>query len=109
MRLALRDGLWVEMREHITHGEDKELRRLRVKTREDLGSLAGEPDTRAMQMFVTATNIPGLDLADPASFDRLDHDLADRIIEAIVPLYQGATVPNAPTPSSSDSGPSATS
>lgn len=106
MRLDYPDGQWVELRERITHGQDKEIRRARVRARDD-PSTAGDGDTVALRVFirdwrVLDVNGEPIALTDPDAIERMPMDVADSVLGAIIPLYTAVTVPNPPTPSSSD-------
>ena len=106
MRIDLRDGQWAELRDRISHAEDKQIMRSRRKVRDDPETV-GETETIALRIFVRAWSVNDTDgnaipLDAPDAIDRMPSDLADELIGLILPiLYPAATVPNAPTPPSS--------
>lgn len=111
MRLELRDGQWAELREHITHGQDKEIQRSYVAARHDPPAVV-EVQTTFVRLFVKGWNVLDpdgasipLDAAD--AFERMPADLADQIFSKAQDLYKAATVPNPRTPPSSGDSPSA--
>lgn len=114
MRVDLRDGQWVELREHITHAQDKEITRATRAARAEPIERAGEADTTALRVFIADWEMKDPDgrsipLDDGDAIDRMPSDIADQLIGLITPiLYPQATVPNSPTPSSSSDSPSAT-
>jgi hypothetical protein len=107
MRIDFPEGQWVEVRERITHGQDKEIRRARVRVRDDPEHTSGEDVTVALRVFVSAWSVKDVDgipiaIGDLDAVDRLPMDIADPLFETVATLYLGATVPNPPTPASSD-------
>ena len=105
MRIDLPDGQWAELRERITHAEDKQIKRARRKAR-DNPEETWDDLTVALRVFVTAWNVRDLDgqpidLSAADAMDRCPMDIADILAEPIITLYSGATVPNEPTPPSS--------
>jgi hypothetical protein len=100
MRVELRDGQWAELRERITHGADKRIRR----AEDSVGR-----QTQLLREFITAwkMNDPdgkAIELSDEDAIDRMPEDLADELVGDASKNYGRATVPNAPTPPSSGSG-----
>lgn len=104
MRVELRDGQWAELRERINHGADKRIRRAYiVSNREDVV----EAQTVKLREFVIAWAVNDPDgkpipLEDPDAIDRLPEDIADVLSEEADKHYGRATVPNPPTPPSSE-------
>ena len=97
MRVELRDGQWAELREHITHGDAKTIRR----ARDDEGEL----ESAIVRVFVKAWNVVDLDglalaLDAPDAIDRAPSDVVDTLMLAAAELWTAATVPNSPTPPS---------
>lgn len=106
MRVELPDGQWADLRERITHGQDKEIRRARARVRENPEEAAADDVTVALRVFIRDWHVNDVDgnpivVTDADAMDRLPADFADVLIGAILPLYAGATVPNSPTPPSS--------
>ena len=112
MRVELRDGQWAELRERITHGQDKEIRRARVHTRLNLEEAAADDITVALRIFIRDWHVLDPEgnpivLTDADAIERMPADLADELIGIVTPLYAGpATVPNPSTPDSSADSPS---
>ena len=108
-RIELRDGQWADLRERITHGQDKAIRRAQLRARLDPGGDAGEGDTVALRAFIRAWSINDpegkpIALEDADAIDRMPSDIADVIATEVNALYHPeATVPNPLTPSSSSS------
>jgi hypothetical protein len=105
--IDLRDGMHAELREYISHAADKRIRRARFKSREDPDGELGEDGTTALREFISSWQINDVDgqpiaLEDADAMDRLPSDIADDLIGKILPLYTRTTVPNSPTPPSSD-------
>ena len=107
MRVELRDGQWADLRERITHGQDKLITRARRLAREDVDETTADV-TALLRAFVGEWSVNDLDskpipLSDADAFDRAPSDIIDTLVGACLPLYAPATVPNPPTPSSSGS------
>jgi hypothetical protein len=108
-RIELRDGQWADVREHITHGEDKTIKRAQWKSRDNPEQFASEGDTVALKVFIRAWSVNDeagkpIPLEDPDAIDRMPSDIADDIAVVVNQLYHPeATVPNPRTPSSSSS------
>ena len=107
MRIELRDGQWADLREHISHGQDKDIKRAQMRSRLDPGGSAFEGDTVALRTFIRAWSVNDTDgapipLTDADAIERMPSDIADDIAAKVNGLYHPeATVPNAPTPDSS--------
>ena len=107
-RIELRDGQWADLRERITHAQDKAIRRAQWRARVNPETEAGVGDTAALLAFITGWNVNDPDgrpipLTDPDAIDRMPSDIADAIAVEVNALYHPeATVPNAPTTDSSD-------
>jgi len=106
MKVTLRDGQWAELRERITHGQDKEISKARRKVRDDVDESGADIDALLLAFVVTwkVNDLDGKPIAfdDSDAIDRAPSDIIDTLVGAIIPLYAPATVPNPPTPSSSD-------
>ena len=110
-RIELRDGLWADLREQITHAQDKEIRRARLAARTDPGAHAGDSDSVALRIYIRAWNMTDPDgssiaLEDTDAIERMPMDLADKLIGTVAELYAGVTAPNSPTPEPSGGSPS---
>jgi hypothetical protein len=106
MKVTLRDGQLAELRERITHGQDKEISKARRKVRDDVEDTGSDIDA-LLRAFVSSWNVKDVDgkpinLEDGDAFDRAPSDIIDTLVGEVIPLYAPATVPNPPTPSSSD-------
>lgn len=103
MRVDLRDGQWADLRERITHGQAKALKvALRRARAED--EAAVEFDTALVRTFLRSWSVNDVD-GNPITVEQVDsapEDIVDDLVQAAIPLWTGATVPNAPTPTSSD-------
>jgi hypothetical protein len=113
MRVELDDGQWVELRDRISHGQDKEIRRARMRAKDSPEDAIAEDITVSLRVFIKAWNVNDPDgnpipLTDADAIERMPHLMADELIGHILPLYMRATVPNAPTPLSSGGSSSAT-
>jgi hypothetical protein len=110
MRIELRDGQWAVLRERITHGVDKELKRAITRAKLDPVD-AFDFDTAVVAAFVREWNVKDPDgtpitltNGDPTTLSNLDAVMRapDDVIEALskvaTPLWTAVTVPNAPTP-----------
>jgi hypothetical protein len=107
MRIELRDGQWAELRERITHAQDKEIKRAIQRGGNDPETTAGDSDTVALRMFIRGWSVNDPDgnaisLTEADAIERMPADLADEVIGHIIPLYIRTTDPNALTPPSSD-------
>ncbi len=106
MRETLSDGQWVDVRERITHAQDKAIRRAKRRVIDD-PTAVGDADSTVLRIFIRDWHVLDVDgnpipLTDPDAIDRLPMDVADALIPKMVALYNGTTVPNSPTPPSSD-------
>lgn len=107
-RIELRDGQWADLRERISHAQDKDIRRAQWRARANPETDAGAGDTAALRVFISAWSVKDPDdkpiaLEDADAIDRMPSDVADAIALEVNALYHpAATVPNAPTPPSSD-------
>lgn len=108
MRVELRDGQWAELREHISHAQDKEIIRARRLVNEG-GDILDAYVPAMIRMFVREWHVDNPDdgkpvgLDDPDALDRAPRDVIDVLFAHAVERYKATTVPNAPTPPSSDS------
>lgn len=106
MRVELRDGQWAELREHITHGVDKQIKRARVKGQANPED-AFDWQTVLVRAFVKEWHVldpdgAAIPVADEDAIDRAPDDIIDALFPKAAEAYTGATVPNDPTPPSSD-------
>ena len=106
MRVELRDGQWADMRERITHGTDKAIKNARTVSLRD-NSVAFDWTTVLVRAFVRDWHVQDPDgvaipIADADAIDRAPDDIIDTLLTTAAELWTGATVPNAPTPPSSD-------
>lgn len=106
MRVELRDGQWAELREHITHGVDKQIKKARIRGKENAED-AFDWETVMVRSFVREWHVldpdgAAIPLADEDAIDRAPDDIIDVLLPKAFEAYTGATVPNAPTPPSSD-------
>jgi hypothetical protein len=106
MRVELRDGMWAELRDVISHGQDKEIRRARAAFAEDPASTAGNVDTTALRVYVKAWSVQdpngeSIPLEAEDAIDRMPSDLADAVITEINKLIKENARPNRRTPPSS--------
>lgn len=103
-RIELRDGQWAELRERITHGQDKLIRRAYLAS--DRADMV-EAQTVKLRQFITAWEVRDpngalINLTDADAIDRMPEDLADLLHEEADKHYGRATRPNPLTPPSSD-------
>lgn len=108
MRVDLRDGQWADLRERITHGVDKDIKNARVVSVRDDGH-AFDWTTVMVRSFVREWSVQDPDgipiaLADADAIDRAPDDIVDELFGKAAELWTRATVPNPPTPPSSDAG-----
>lgn len=105
-RVELRDGQWADLRERITHGADKEIRRARNAAKANPEAVF-DWSTVIVRAFVRAWSVQDpdgtpIDLADADAIDRAPDDIVDALFTPAAEAWLGATIPNAPTPPSSD-------
>jgi hypothetical protein len=105
-RIELRDGQWADLREHITHKVDKEIKVSRIRARANDEALF-DWQTVIVRAFVRDWNVRDPDgheipIGDPDAIDRAPDDIVEELVGPSVEAWTGATVPNAPTPPSSD-------
>ena len=110
MRLELRDGQWADMRERITHATDKHLKVTIQRGKADPEE-SFDLDTELARAFVRDWNVQDPDgqsipIGDADAIERAPDDIVDALARKAVELWTGATVPNPPTPASSDDSPS---
>jgi hypothetical protein len=103
MRIELRDGQWAEMREHISHGQDKEIKRSRIRVEENREALVDWP-TVIIRAFVREWSVKDIEgvpiqLEDTDAIDRAPDDIIDVLFPHAVNLYKATTDPNPSTPS----------
>lgn len=112
MRIELRDGQWADLRERITHGEDKELKRAYRRSR-DIPDARYDFDTLVVKTYVRAWSVTDPDgnaiaVTDADAIDRAPDDIIDALLRPAIEAWTGAQLPNAPTPPSSEGSDSAT-
>ena len=98
MRIELRDGQWAELRERITHAQDKVIKKAYAKGRTDPDAKY-DFDTVVSREFIREWNVNDPDgqpiaLADENAIERAPDDFIERIAEEATTLWTGATVPN---------------
>ena len=106
MRIDLPDGQWAELRERITHAQDKDIKRLITKAQKD-EEVWLDVDTLTLRTFLRDWYVKDPDgnpipAADPDAVERAPSDITDELETHALRLYTGATDPNSPTPPSSD-------
>lgn len=111
MRIELRDGQWAELREHITHGTDKDIKRARTASMKD-DTVAWDWVTVLVRAFVRDWHVSDPDgnpipITDPDAIERAPDDIVDTLFPLTVEQWTGVTIPNPPTPPSSDASSSA--
>jgi hypothetical protein len=104
MRVELRDGQWAELRERITHADDKALKKAHIRGEQEAEAKLDWAD------LLTATFIRDWHVLDidgqpipwegVGSLERAPDDVVDALWEPTFALYKAATVPNEPTPPS---------
>lgn len=107
MRVELRDGQWAELRERITHAQDKTLNRAWRAGKAD-PMVVDEIDTVLVRVFVSSWHVldpagAAIPLDDPDAVDRAPSDIVDKLAVEAAQIWTAATVPNPPTPPSSGS------
>jgi hypothetical protein len=118
MRIELRDGQWAELRERITHGTDKELKRAIQRGKDDPPERF-TVDTVLVRAFTRTWHVLDPDgavilLADADAIDRAPDDIVDKLALAALDLWTGATLTNpetgapVPNPTPLSSGDSST-
>jgi hypothetical protein len=105
-RIELRDGQWADLREHITHGVDKQIKVARRRAQND-DVAAFDWETFIVRAFVRDWNVKDPDgrdipLGDADAIERAPDDVIDALVKPAAEAWLGATIPNAPTPPSSD-------
>ena len=105
MKLDLRDGQWAELRDRITHGQDKDIKAAIARGKTENASTWDWGDV-IIRAFVKEWRVSDVDdvpiaLADGDALDRAPDDIVDALLVAVSAIYKQATVPNSPTPPSS--------
>lgn len=106
-RITLPRGQWAEIRERLSHGQAKDLRRAWIRGRAEPEEKV-EVQSAYARAFVRDWNVVDIDgnpipLTDPGAIDRAPDDVIDAIFDQVLPAESKATDPKAPT-----SGPSIT-
>jgi hypothetical protein len=106
MRIELRDGQWAELRERINHADDKDLKRAVQRGRDDPME-KWDVDTIIVRKFLRDWHVSDPDgnpipVTDEDAIDRAPDDIIEKLALAAGQAWVGATVPNEPTPPSSD-------
>lgn len=106
MRIELRDGQWAELRERITHAVDKDIKKAHMRGRSDPVE-SFELDTVITRAFVRDWNVrdpdgAAISLTDADAIERAPDDIIEVLAKAAAQQWTQATVPNVPTPPSSD-------
>jgi hypothetical protein len=98
VRLELPDGQWAELRDALTYGQARDVRKLFLAANDDRGQLA-DIDGAMVRAYLLSWNVHGLDGAS-LGVDQLD-DCPNATIEAIKPvvwkLWQGKPDPKGTT------------
>jgi cation transport regulator ChaB len=103
MRIPLRDGQWAELRDRITHGQDKEIKRARVRVQQNAEAVV-DWSTIITRAFIVAWDVKDtdgnpIDLNDEDALDRAPNDIIDVLFPHAVSQYKATTDPNPDTPS----------
>jgi hypothetical protein len=98
MRVELRDGQWADLREHITHATDKQIKVARLQAMKD-DTVAFDWGTVLVRAFVRDWNVKDPDgnpitIADPDAIERAPDDIIDELFDPCSEAWAGATVPN---------------
>jgi hypothetical protein len=104
MRVELRDGQWAELRERITHADDKDLKRAFRKGRKD-DELQPDFETLVVRKYVRDWHVNDPDgnpipLTDEDAIDRAPDDIVEQLVVAAGEIWTGMDL--TPTPPSSD-------
>ena len=99
-RIELRDGQWADLRERITHGVDKDIKRSRTKSLNEPEE-AFDWTTVITRAFVRDWNVKDPDgnpipITDPDAIERAPDDIIDQLYPEAAQLWVGATTPNEP-------------
>ena len=106
MRIELRDGQWADLRDRITHGVDKDIKRAVVRAQRD--SLdAFDYETVVTRAFVRDWLVRDPDgrdipIGDVDAIERAPDDIISALAIAAAERWTAVTIPNVPTPPSSD-------
>jgi hypothetical protein len=109
MRIDLRDGMWAELHEHLTHAEDK---RIKAQYRKSLDTEGDDSEgdalnTLVVRIYTKAWHVLDRDgnaipLSDEDAIDRAPDDVIDTLVPECSKLWKAHLAPKEPTPSSSD-------
>lgn len=102
MRIELRDGQWADLRERITHGQDKVLKKALAAAKGN-DAAAIDFDTIVVGIFLRDWYVKDPDgnpipATDADAVERAPEDIVDLLVDKGVELYTGATVPKENTP-----------
>lgn len=100
MRVPLRDGMWAELRERISHGAVKSV--IRATAVDDLELMSAITTAYVSGWNVRDTDGQEIPFDAPDAFDRLTEDVAQALFAEVLPLWKGRR-DTSPTPPSSDS------
>jgi hypothetical protein len=105
MRIELRDGMWAELREHITHADDKRIKSAYRKADKDEDAV-DDLNTLVVRIYAKAWNVLDPDgrpipLEDVDAIDRAPDDIIDALVPECSQLWKANLRPNPPTPNSS--------
>jgi hypothetical protein len=88
------EGQWAVLRERISHGADKDIRRAIMRARED-PELRAEVDTITVRAFLVDWHVRAVGTEDEwlaiDDLERADKDVINRLVQECGPLYLGAT------------------
>lgn len=101
MRIELRDGQWADLREHITHGAEKRIRRS-LKDPDDFEFMTTVVDVYVRDWYVKdpETN-EAIPVDAPDRIDRAPDDVIDVLLTESQKLWKSTETPNPPMPPSS--------
>ena len=107
MRVDLPDGQWAELRERITHGQDKDIRRAFRRAKDD-PELAPDFETVLVRTFVRDWHVNDpegnpIPVGDADAMDRAPDNVVDTLVPVAYEGWTGSKLPDGnPTPPSSD-------
>lgn len=109
-RIPLPDGQWADVRDWLTHGEAKAVRKAWLAAGVDIAS-APDVDTALVRAYVEAWHVIGRD-GQPVPLERVE-DAPSAVLDGLVPAltarWQGRADPNGIGSSSISSQPEPTS
>jgi hypothetical protein len=93
MRAELPNGQWADLRERLTHGQDKEIRRALVKAQMDPEYADAELNAVALKIFLIDWNVNDLEgnripITDGDAIDRAPSEVVDLLATHATVLYK---------------------